>query len=233
MEVFAFTPAMAVERLWLWQFVTYMFLHGSVWHIALNMLFLWMVGGLAEGYLGTRRFVWLYFSAGVAGAAVQSFIFYHASTVGASAAVMGVAAAVATLHPDMRILFFFVIPMRMKHFLWILVAIQILGASASGRGGNVAYFAHLAGLAAGYFFVRWHKGASVAAWKWRMRASRVGDRLKRLVWRRPPTSVQIDNEEDYRLEVDRLLDKIFREGTQSLTRDENEFLKRTSERYKK
>ncbi len=239
LHVFAFDPQLAIRRFWVWQFVTYMFLHWSFLHIALNLFFLWMIGGLAEMGLGTRRFLWLYFVSGAFAALLQGLVWYNSSTVGASGAIMGVAAAAAALNPDMTILFFFILPMKMKYFLWVMVFLQLLGASSSAQyagqpGSSTAYFAHLGGLAAGYLFVKWHRG--FANWwyrvTWRLRALR--SRVVRLFVRgKAPESTPIDDEDKYRQEVDRLLDKIFRESTESLTPKEREFLKKQSERYKK
>jgi hypothetical protein len=126
----------------------------------------------------------------------------------------------------MTILFMFIIPMKMKHFVIFLAIINILAASAGGD--SIAYFAHLGGLAAGYLFVRWE--------------GRVGPKLARFYYRmtgrfrgftKSSTSTDIPDDDEYQREVDRLLDKIFREGTASLSEEENEFLKDASRRFKK
>jgi len=228
LNLFAFTPMSRLGTAHIWQYVTYMFLHSDFWHIALNLFFFWMIGGMVEERIGTKRFLWLYFLAGIAGAVAQGLIFPGSSTVGASAGIMGVAAAAAALYPDMKILLFFVIPMKMKHFLIVIVALEIWGASSSGGGGNVAYFAHLAGLGVGYLFVR--QGMRVTG-SLNILYYRLRGRVRGFVGQ--AKTVHIDDDEKYRQEVDRLLDKIFKEGTQSLSAQESEFLKKQSDKYKK
>lgn len=235
MEWFGFTPAEAIGRLWLWQFVTYVFLHNGFAHVFFNLFFFWMIGGLVEERLGTRRFVWLYFLSGAVGGLAQAAVAYDATTVGASGAIMGIAAAVAMLYPDMTVLLFFIIPVKMKYFVWVLVLFQVWGlsaaAGAAGGTDNTAYFAHLAGLGAGYLFIKWHRGAT-----WGL--SRIYYRIKARTrgfqgFTGAPKVTHIDDDAKYREEVDRLLDKIFREGTQSLTKEESDFLRKQSERFKK
>jgi membrane associated rhomboid family serine protease len=227
-NLFAFTPMSRLGTTHVWQYVTYMFLHSDFWHIALNLFFFWMIGGIVEERIGTKRFLWLFFLAGIAGAVAQGAIFPGSSTIGASAGIMGVAAAAAALYPDMKILFFFVLPMKMKYFLVVLVLLEVWGASASGNGGNVAYFAHLTGLAVGYLFVR--HGMKMTG-TLNILYYRLRGRVRGFVGQ--AKTVHIDDDEKYRQEVDRLLDKIFREGTQSLTAQESEFLKKQSDKYKK
>lgn len=223
-ELFAFTPALAFRRAWLWQMVTYIFLHGNFIHIFFNLFFLWMIGGLVEMRLGTRRFLWLFFVAGVFGALLQGVIFPGDTTVGASASIMGVAAACGALFPEMKILLLFIIPMKMKHFVIVLAAIDIY--AASGGGGDVAHFAHLGGLGAGYLFVKFH--ARIAGWFWQT-YYRLKDRFRGSGTK--GGSVRMDDGDEHQREVDRILDKIFRESTQSLTKEENEFLKEAGRRF--
>ena len=228
MHLFAFNPRLAVGAFRIWQFITHMFLHGSICHIAVNLITLWMIGGLVESRLGTRRFLVLYFLAGIAGAALQGIIDPDIPCIGASGGIMGVAAACAMLYPDLIILALFIIPMKMKHFVWVLVVLQLLGAASATQGPGIAYFAHLAGLGAGYLFVKFHM--------------RTGGWLNNLLYRlRRPfrglggqgKATHIDNDQEYREEVDRLLDKIFKEGSQSLSKEESEFLRRQSEKYRR
>ena len=239
MTLFSYTPALAFGKGYIWQVVTYVFLHGGLFHILFNLFFLWMIGGLVEGRLGTKRFLWLFFIAGASGALAQGVVFPSLATIGASAAVLGVAAACGMLFPNMMILVFFIFPMKMKHFVILLAVIDIV--SAAEGGGNVAHYAHLAGLGAGYLFVKFEpRVRPVVVPRWR----RLKILFRSLWWRLTGRfrgftgggggeSVHIEDDEAYQREVDRLLDKIFREGTSSLTDEENEFLRKTSEKYRK
>jgi membrane associated rhomboid family serine protease len=227
-DLLAFAPASRLGTTRVWQYVTYVFLHDGFWHIFFNMLFFWMIGGLVESRLGTKRFLWLFFLCGITGAVAQAAIFPGSRTIGASASVMGVAAACAMLYPDMTVWLFFLIPIKMRYFLWVLVVLEVFGASsASAATDRVAYFAHLGGLGAGFLFIRYQPQAGRALntlyyrLRGRFRGFVAGNKI-----------THIDDDEKYREEVDRLLDKIFKEGTQSLTSGESEFLKRQSDKFK-
>ena len=158
-----FSPKSVIERLFIWQPFTYLFLHDnrSVFHILFNMLVLWMFGVQLERLWGTRFFLRYYFVAGI-GAAVVTLVVsllpfsfspetYVAPTIGASGAVYGLLLAFALYYPETPILLFLLFPIPAKYFVMILGAIAFLSAP---RGGGVAHITHLGGLLAGYLFLR-------------------------------------------------------------------------------
>ena len=147
----------------LWQPVTYMFLHGGIFHILFNMLALWMFGVELERMWGSRFFLKYYFVAG-AGAAVTTLVcsflpfafanqLYYSLTIGASGAVYGILLAYARYFPHRPILLYFVFPIPAKYFVMIIGAISLLSAM-SGPGGGIAHATHLGGLVAGYLYLR-------------------------------------------------------------------------------
>ena len=170
--------AQAVFRLQVWRVVTYMFLHGGIFHILFNMLALWMFGVELERMWGSRYFLKYYFVCGV-GAAVTTLLLslapgafgnnlYYALTVGASGAVYGILLAFALYFPYRPILLMFVFPVPAKYAVMIMGGIALLSSTSSG--GGVAHVTHLGGLVAGYLFLkgrrlhllaelqyRWHK----------------------------------------------------------------------------
>src|SRR5213075_1291851 len=102
---FGLRPADVVGKLHVWQLVTYMFLHGGVFHILFNMLALWMFGAELERIWGTRYFLKFYFATGI-GAAVLTVLFsllpfnfarqvQFSNTIGASGAIYGLLLAFA------------------------------------------------------------------------------------------------------------------------------------------
>ncbi len=125
--------------------ITSMFMHGGGFHLFINMFILYMFGGLLEQRIGTRRFVIIYFTAGILAAVASNFIYPMA--IGASGAVMGIVGVVIILMPNLRVLFFFIVPMP----LWIagilITLIELVGAF--GTFGQVANVAHLVGMATG------------------------------------------------------------------------------------
>jgi len=156
----ALTPVLVVQHGFLWQIVTYGFLHFQFWHWFGNMLGLWMFGSAIEGAWGTRRFVELYFI-GIVGAAITTIAasFAHVlsvpttTTLGASGGVFAVLIAFGILFADSEIM---MIPLpfmiKAKYFVGILIVITLVFALTGG--GNVAYVAHLGGLFFGWLYVR-------------------------------------------------------------------------------
>jgi membrane associated rhomboid family serine protease len=151
---------------YLWELVTYMFLHDGISHILWNMLALWMFGVQVERLWGTARFLKFYFLCGIfAGltvvAAAYIFSGRNVATVGSSGAIYGLLMAFALLFPDSTILFGFLIPMKSKYFVMIIGGIIFLEsymATVGGQpGSGVAVMAHLGGLVAGYLLLRGNK----------------------------------------------------------------------------
>ena len=155
-------PADVVERLYFWQPLTYMFLHGGIFHILFNMLALWMFGVELERMWGSRYFTKFYFIAG-GGAALTTLVVsfvpgfggevYDALTIGASGAVYGVLLAYALYFPHRPIYMYFVFPIPAKYFVMIIGAISLL-SSMGGPGGGIAHTTHLGGLVAAYLYLK-------------------------------------------------------------------------------
>ncbi|HXI83320.1 MAG TPA: rhomboid family intramembrane serine protease [Verrucomicrobiae bacterium] len=221
-----------IRRGFVWQFVTYMFLHANVWHILGNMFFLWFFGTEVEYFIGQKYFTRLYFMSGIVGAALWlSFNFtpyvigehqVYATCIGASAAVLGCVVAFATLFPDreLTLLLFFILPitLRAKYLAMIAVAIDV-AVLLQGGGGGVANLAHLGGAAFGYLYIK-QLGYGTTP-RWLLWLQGITARLKP---RPRPTPRNMSSEEFIQEQVDPILDKIAREGMQSLTRRERKIL---------
>ena len=161
-RLFGLRPADVVGQLYLWQPLTYMFLHGGLFHILFNMLALWMFGVELERMWGSRYFTKFYFVAG-GGAALTTLLLsfvpgfgnevYYALTIGASGAVYGVLLAYALYFPHRPIYMYFVFPIPAKYFVMIIGAISLL-ASMGGPGGGIAHTTHLGGLVAAYIYLK-------------------------------------------------------------------------------
>jgi membrane associated rhomboid family serine protease len=153
-------PQQVVLHGWIWQVVTYSFIHAGFWHWFGNMIGIWMFGSAFEGAWGTRRFVELY-SFGVVGAAITTLVlsFAHAlgrpdsGTVGASGGVFAILIAFGMVFGENEILMIpFPISLKAKYFVAILIVVTL--AFAIQGGGNVAYVAHMGGLFFGYIYVK-------------------------------------------------------------------------------
>ena len=173
LELFGLRPRDVVERGWIWQLGTYMFLHGGVFHILFNMLGIWMFGTELERLWGTKFFVRFYAITGIgAGATVllvgllpfeATAATYYVWTIGASGALYGLLMAFAMYFPDRPILMFLLFPVPAKYFVIIIGAIAFL----SGPGGQVSNTAHLGGLVFGYAYLRGGRGGLTAEIKYR------------------------------------------------------------------
>ena len=143
---------------YIWQGITYMFLHGGFFHLLINMYILWMFGRELEYLWGTKEFYKYYFICGI-GAAVIYSLFNMDSTipvVGASGAVFGILLAFGLTFPRTKLIIFpLLIPIDAKYAVWIFGVLEVLYLFEGG--GNVAHLAHLGGLAVGYIYLRWKR----------------------------------------------------------------------------
>jgi membrane associated rhomboid family serine protease len=150
-------PSDVLTHGYIWQLATYMFLHSGIGHILFNMLALWMFGVEFERLWGTRRFLQFYFFCGVgAGLCViiGNYLFGNpnVATIGSSGAIYGILLASAVLWPDRQILFYFLIPIKMKYFVMIIGAIAFL--NSFNPANPVSEIAHLGGMLFGYVFLK-------------------------------------------------------------------------------
>jgi membrane associated rhomboid family serine protease len=153
---FGLIPYWVTHRLTVWQLGTYMFLHGSPWHILFNMLALWMFGGDLERYWGTRRFIKYYFITGV-GAGVCSWLADMngvSVTIGASGAIYGLLLAYGVLWPNRIVYFNFLFPIKIKWLVLIYGALAFF-SSISGTEPGIANVAHLGGMLIGLVYLKW------------------------------------------------------------------------------
>ena len=157
LRFFGLVPAEALPRLKLWQFVTYMFLHGGFWHLFFNMFGLFMFGPEIEATWGRRVFLRYYFVCGLGGGLTYTVTSWGSPVplVGASGALFGILLAYALLFPDRRILLYFIFPIKAKWFVIAYGAMELYLGFANNAGDNVAHFAHLGGMIFGFFLIKY------------------------------------------------------------------------------
>jgi membrane associated rhomboid family serine protease len=137
---------------------TYMFFHGDIFHIAGNMLFLWVFGDNVEDALGHVKYLLFYIACGITAGLTHAYVSPtpEVPLIGASGAVAGVIAAYLLLHPHVRvwILAFRFIPLRISA-MWALGAwiLSQLVMVAMPQAGPVAWWAHIGGLVTGAILV--------------------------------------------------------------------------------
>jgi membrane associated rhomboid family serine protease len=227
---------------YLWQLVTYQFLHGGLMHLFGNCLAIFFFGRELEIILGWKKYLILLFSGGIVGGALQMLAalawpaHFGGAVVGASAAAFSLVAAFASLYPDreLMLLLFYVIPIRMRAqtLLVILAVLALMGFmfSDSILGGNIAHVAHLGGMITGIFYVRQIMQGRWFQMKNPLRRSEPRPLVtagagRKSIWgasRERP--VEEPTEQFMKNEVDPILDKITAHGIHSLTDRERKIL---------
>jgi membrane associated rhomboid family serine protease len=235
------------EGFYPWQLITYQFLHADFWHLFFNMVFgLWMFGMEVEHIWGPKKFLIYYLSCGVAAGLSQlilSPIFEPAlgPTIGASGAIYGVMIAFAAMFPDRYIFLYFLIPVKVKYFVIILI---VFGVMSVGGQGNVANLAHLGGAVAGYLYIlydrrqlaRGRSQGTFQSWMssapWSRPTSSTGDVVDAKVFDINESKSFGPKEKpiDAQKRIDDILDKISRSGYQSLSEEEKKILFEASKR---
>ena len=231
---FPFAPEQA------WRFVTYMFVHVDFWHFLFNMLMLWMFGSEVADMMGVKHFMGMYFFCGIF-AAVFSMVMYwfgmtNAPIIGASGALMGIFVAYYKFFPDRTLLLFFFFPMRIKYAMWFMVAIDVLMA---GSGDQIAHLAHLGGVVGGFLYMHFYERGFGNLGKafHKMRGPK-------FTVHPGPRSAESEDRNDDAIEgevfyvdeqkrMDEILNKVNREGINSLTDSERRFLLQASERLRR
>ncbi len=234
-----------------WSVLTHLFVHVDVWHLVMNMLWLYWMGRLYMGQFGERRLLSTYFVGGLAGFlvyALASNVFpglqQGTFAYGASAAVMAIMSATATAQPNYMVRLFLLgsIPLKYLAIGWVLLDYFALGQGAN-PGGNLA---HLGGAAFGYAmikqasagrdWVRWFErliDGVVNLWK----GGGVPNLRRKTKFRKvkDTRSSRVKSDEEFNLEkkkrseqMDLILDKISKHGYDNLTEAEKAFLFRQS-----
>ncbi|MEW6741962.1 MAG: rhomboid family intramembrane serine protease [Planctomycetota bacterium] len=209
-------------------FVSYMFLHDvlGVWHLVFNMLFLFFFGRELEMTLGGRRYLGIYFGAGILGGLLYVAIsLWRGSSVpviGASGGVFGILTYCACLYPNRRVILL-IFPIKVWHLAAFYIGGNVLLSlqDLAGRyGGGVAWAAHLGG--AGWGALAWWRQLDPTTF-----LSSLKTRMRQRTERRRKS-----DELDESREMDRILQKIHHEGLSSLTDKEKRFLDRVSRELK-
>ena len=190
------------------QFVTYMFMHGSFAHLFFNMFALWMFGGVIERVWGPKKFIFYYIVCGVGAGLIQELVQYAEysiqgmaayqyveaggvrmttdayinlwTTIGASGAVYGILLAFGMLFPNERLFIIpFPFPIKAKWLIVGYVAIELFSAM-TGPGDGVAHMAHLGGMLFGFLLIRhWQHHPGSSQHFGRSRGMEFFDNMKR------------------------------------------------------
>jgi membrane associated rhomboid family serine protease len=231
-EYLALTANLSKLPLRFWTPLSYMFMHAGVLHIIFNLLWLYWFGLIFEEYLGKKRTVGLYLLGGFAGAFIfilsyNTLPFFthnnaalYSSMVGASASVMAIMVATATLLPDYTISLILIGPVKLKWLILVFIIIDFLGTTGANSGGKIA---HLGGGLVGFLYIKQlQKGND-----W------IGN-IAKLFKPKPKLKIVSNNTSKRAVslprqdEIDLILDKISKSGYDSLSKQEKEILFRAS-----
>ncbi len=230
-----------------WTLLTYMFMHGGLWHVVFNMYMLYWFGRIFNDFMGEKRLVGLYFLGGIAGGAAYLLIYnllflagesnINVILVGSSAAVMAITIAAGLRFPDYTIHLMFFGAVKLKYVALVIFILSTVLDFSSNMGGKIA---HLGGAAMGYFYIKGlEKGSDYAlsfygiydkflglfkqSPKLRVVPNDHGKKTTAKAKSKPSTAASKENLE-VQAKTDAILDKISKSGYENLTKEEKDFL---------
>ena len=217
--LFGLVPRMVWSELMIWQPFTYLFFHGGIWHVLINMFVLWMFGSELERLWGKSHFLKFYFVTGV-GSGLLTMLFSLQSItpiVGASGAVYGVLLAYGLTYPNRQIYLYGIIPIKS---IWFVIGIGMIAFMSSFNNiSQVSHITHLSGMLIGYIMLK-----RPVEWSslW------FSIRKRTLEYRVVQEEKKATHRQKIEKDIDIILDKINREGFDSLSQKEQDSLYRGS-----
>lgn len=233
-----------------WTIITHFISHIGFFHILFNMLWLYWMGRIFHEYLGPRKVLPVFVLGAWAGMLVYIAAFnllpslqgqlFGAEALGASAGVMAIVVATATLLPDFKIGLLFIGPVKLKYLALIAVILDVIALQGTNSGGSLA---HLGGAAFGFLFIKqlqaghdWSKGFNrvldaITTFFTPRKGPRIhytNTKQKAKTKGKSEAPPQAKQERDQQKRLDTILDKIGRSGYDGLTKEEKEFLFRMS-----
>ena len=233
-----------------WGIITYMFLHEGFFHILFNMLFLYWFGQIVQDMIGKPKILPIYIFGGIAGGLLFILAYNFlplfgnvvasASCIGASAGVMAIVFAAATIAPDHQIGLMFLGPVKIKWIALVYLILDLIGIQNGNAGGHIA---HLGGALFGFVYIRQLQNGNDFAKPFYA----VIDFFKNLFKKKSKLKVEYKNEKEYastfsnkqntankketnkQEKLDAILDKINRSSYDSLSKEEKDFLFKISQ----
>jgi membrane associated rhomboid family serine protease len=221
---FGLVPKLVWSQLKIWQPFTYMFFHGDIWHVLINMFVLWMFGSELERVWGKKNFLRFYFITGI-GSGLGTMLFGLQSTipiVGASGAIYGVLLAYGVMFPNRTVYLYGIIPIKS---IWFVIGIGVIAFFSSFNNfTNISHLTHLFGMIIGYLYLKrpvHFRSLWFSVFK------------KVLEYRIQNQEEKISRSVEIERDLNSILDKINREGFKSLTQEEEERLYKNSKNLSK
>lgn len=221
-----------------WTLVTYMFMHsrGNFFHIIFNMLILYWFGTYLADFIGNKRILPIFITGGICGAIlfvlaynlIPMFNATFGELIGASAGVMAILFAMATLRPNMQIRLILLGQVSIKYIALVLLIVDLISLSGSNGGGS---FSHVGGAAFGFVYIKMlQRGVNLGYWVEYIQAILRGDRRSKMkVDYKKPVQKSFSGKPDPKEfsrqdKIDRILDKISKSGYSSLNAEEKDYL---------
>ena len=209
--LFGLVPKLVWSELMIWQPFTYIFFHGGIWHVLINMFVLWMFGSELERLWGKQHFLKYYFVTGIGSGLITMFLGFNSMIpiVGASGSVYGVLLAYGLTYPNRTVYLYGIIPIKS---LWFVMGIGLLAFMSSFNNvSQISHLTHLSGMVIGYFMlkkpVRWND-----LW--------FEIRKKTMEYRVQKEEKKVSRQQEIERDIDFILDKINRDGFDSLSQQE-------------
>ena len=210
-----------------WSLITYAFFHADLWHLAGNMIILYLSGSIVFDLFGKERFLKI-FVLGILFGGLTYLVSYNlfpvfnntkSSMIGASAGVMAVFIFLSSYNPDLKIRLFF-IDVRIIYIAIFLIILDVIQIPSGNSGGHLA---HLGGAFIGYFYNnKIAKGEDFADWIIKFYNFLFLKRKNNKLYKKP--SQKTYRKSNNQKEIDSILDKISKSGYDSLTKHEKETL---------
>ena len=233
-----------------WGMITYMFLHVDFWHILFNMLWLYWFGRIFLEYLKPRQLVTTYLFGGLAGGllyviAFNVFPVFHdqlavSMALGASASVMAIVTAISFYVPNYSIQMMFIGRVKIIYLALVLFIFDLFAIPGSNSGGHIA---HIGGALFGFFWAMTLTRTintplhSAFSGFWKNITSSFSSRKQQSQWDNTYRYTRPKTDEEYNAEkiekqkrIDVILEKISKGGYDSLSKEEKEFLFRSTDK---
>jgi membrane associated rhomboid family serine protease len=233
-----------------WTIITYMFSHSRFWHLLMNLLFIFWFGKMFLLYFNGKQYLAVYLLGGFAGVLFHMGVNYlinnpnTAYIIGASAAAMSIAFAIAAYKPDLVIHLLFIGPVKIKYLVLVVFVLDVLGQAGNmsndpAASDGVAHLAHMGGSFFGIWFgYRMRHGKDITRSfnnflnnlfslfsSDKSKTSRQNMKVKKDKFSTPKSDWEYNQDKvGEQKEIDRILDKISKSGYGSLTKSEKEFL---------
>lgn len=221
-----------------WTIITYMFTHGQLYHILFNVLVLYWFGQFFMQEFGEKKILSIYLIGGLAGAVLYVLFFnifpyfedYRSNSIatGASASVMAIVIAVATIAPQRRMNLLLIGPVKIIYIALFLFMTSTILDFTDNTGGKIA---HMGGALAGFLFARYFsRGKDITSGFDRfmdkvLALFKPGKKKMKVTHKRPTNDYEYKKTKvAEQKEIDSILDKISKAGYDSLTKDEKEKL---------